>query len=86
METIRQDPGVEETLQHYWFQVDTGWDLPCRESELTEEEKKLCYGELEVEWCKRLGSSEEEIMKCLEGLCGMEGWMLTEEQRKLCKE
>ncbi|KAG9570800.1 hypothetical protein KCU71_g1134, partial [Aureobasidium melanogenum] len=86
MEIIRRDPGIDEVYQHYWFQVDVGWDLRCRNPRLTEEEKNICYGELEVEGCRMPYSSEEEKGKCLEELCGMEGLMLTEEHRELCEE
>ncbi|KAG9661822.1 hypothetical protein KCU95_g3425, partial [Aureobasidium melanogenum] len=86
MEIIRRDPGIDEVYQHYWFQVDVGWDLRCRDTDLTEEEKKICYGELEVEGCRMPYSSEEERGNCLEELCSMEGLMLTEEHRALCEE
>ncbi|KAG9672529.1 hypothetical protein KCU99_g610, partial [Aureobasidium melanogenum] len=86
VDIVRQDPGVEEVWQHYWFEVDVEWDLRCRNPELTEEEKKLCYGELEVEGCRLRWLSDKESTKCLEELCRMAELSLAEEQRELCEE
>lgn len=72
METIRQDPGIEEVYQHYWFQVDTGLGLQCRDPSLTEEEKRLCYKELHSQECEKSGLSDEERRECWEESC-MEG-------------
>lgn len=86
MQIIRRDPGIEEVYQNHWFQVDIGWDLRCRNPRLTEEGKKICYGELEVGWCRMQWLNDKQSTKCLEELCRMEGLKLTEEQSELCEE
>ncbi|KEQ64071.1 uncharacterized protein M437DRAFT_45271 [Aureobasidium melanogenum CBS 110374] len=86
MEIIRRDPGIDEVYQHYWFQVDTGWGLQCRNPSLTGEEKRLCYKKLHIQECEGSWLSDEERRECWEESCKWKGYKMTEEQIKTCEE
>ncbi|KAG9827489.1 hypothetical protein KCU98_g15943, partial [Aureobasidium melanogenum] len=90
LEAIRKDPGVYEVEQSYWFEVDTGWDLPCRAPGLSEERKRLCYEEIDVAHCEKSWLTEEEKKDCwirtVLPICGIEDFPLTAEEEKYCSE
>lgn len=66
--------------------MDTGWYLPCKKPELSEERKKLCYEEIDVGECEKSWLMEEEKKDCsrtmLLPFCELEDWDLSEEERR----
>jgi hypothetical protein len=86
LDILRQDPGVEEVEESYWFQmveVD-----PCRNPKYSEEQRKTCYEEEDIPPCDRPSLSKDQRRSCYDMtlLDPCENPMLEEDEKRSCQE
>ncbi|KEQ73095.1 hypothetical protein M436DRAFT_64250 [Aureobasidium namibiae CBS 147.97] len=64
LDIIRRDPGVGEVEQGYWFSVPE-LDI-CRNTHLSEEERRICYEEGDLPQCERPSLSRGKRQECIQ--------------------
>jgi hypothetical protein len=86
IDILRQDPGIDEIEQSYWFSVPE-LDI-CTNPSLSGEDRKICYEEKDIPDCEKPSLSKEDRRGCfgrMKELSCLDP-MLSADEKQSCQE